>query len=447
MHPMLATLFSGLDASGVRWTLLRTPRDLQFPPGDVDLLVRSRDVEAFDEAARAAGFRPLPGWGRWPDLLYVGFDHVAARFVVVEATDRVSFGRHGEFVLDVAAGVLDRAVARDGMVVPDADDGFWLLLLHCLLDKGWVPQHYRERLAAGAGAATTGGPLAALVDERADGDPDLTAAGLRAAAAAHDWPRLEGVAQRVRSRWAGSQHWSRRLTGPAVRGAKRCLRLTMLRKRWGVSVALLGTNGAGKSTLCEGISEVFPLPVSTVYMGLWKDDDEDAGPVRQLSAAAARPFRAWGKFVTARVLQARGHLVLFDRYVYDARRPPAQPFGAMKRTYFWVLSRMCGSPDLVVLLDLPGAVAFGRKGEDGVEETEAERQGFLALAEDLGAHVVDAGQDVTRVRADVLSLVWEVHGRRWEGAGRPAEARTPVPLEQGLARTPVPEAPDLASWL
>lgn len=445
MHPMLASLFSGLHDSGVRWTLLRTPRDLRFPPGDVDLLVHSSDIATFDTAARAAGFRPVPGWDRWPDLLYLGFDAVAARFVVLEATDRVSFGRHAEFVLDAADGVLDRAVALNGLIVPRADDAFWLLLLHCLLDKGDVPPHYRSRLVAGSAEATTGSPIGTLVDERADSDPAVTAAGLLAGAASGDWAGLEAVAERLRSRWARAVPWTRRLAGPPLRWLRRGRRLALLRRRRGVSVALLGTNGAGKSTLSEGISDVFPLPVSTVYMGLWKDADAAAGPVRQLAAAAARPFRAFGKFAVAEVLRARGHLVVFDRYVYDARRPPAPPFVAAKRIYFWALSRMCGSPDLVVLLDLPGAVAFGRKGEDGVEETEAERREFLAVGHDLGADVVDATQDVTRVRADVLSLVWEVYRRRWERGAHPLPLPAPTPLDHGGPPALAPEATDLAS--
>ena len=58
-------------------------------------------------------------------------------------------------------------------------------------------------------------------------------------------------------------------------------------------------------------------------------------------------------------------------------------FARWLRSYFWLLSRTCGRPDLTVLLDLPGAVAFGRKGEDGIAETEAQRQEFLAIGRDL----------------------------------------------------------------
>jgi thymidylate kinase len=222
----------------------------------------------------------------------------------------------------------------------------------------------------------------------------------------------------------------------------------LLRRRRGVSVALLGANGAGKTTLAEGLVDTFPLPVTTVYMGLWKDDDATAPLPRQVAAAAARPFRAWGRYLTALSFRARGHLVVFDRYVYDARIAPTPPLVALKRAYFWVLSRTCGRPDLTVLLDLPGTVAFGRKGENGLAETEAERQEFLAIARDLGAHVVDATRGITDVRGAVLELIWDRYRTHWSRRSRmpdddvPAERSCP-PGHPDPRRDP--DSADLAS--
>src|SRR3954452_7518388 len=56
VHRRLEVLFWALEEAGVEWTLLRLPRDLQLPPGDVDLLVRPRDLAPFSAAAREAGF-------------------------------------------------------------------------------------------------------------------------------------------------------------------------------------------------------------------------------------------------------------------------------------------------------------------------------------------------------------------------------------------------------
>lgn len=449
VHPMLASLFSGLEEAGIDWTLLRLPRDLAFPPGDVDLLVRSADHDAFDSVARAAGFVPVPGWQRWPALLYLGFDRAAARFLVLDVTDRVTFGRRGELATDESAGVLARRVARNGVVLPSPEDEFWLLMLHCLLDKAAFPEHYRERLSSGARADAGTGALAALVDERARGTGAPDARQLRAGAAAGDWAGLEALADAARRGWTRAT--PRGLLPGLLDRPARWIRVAgLLRRRRGISIALLGTNGAGKSTLSAGIESVFPLPVATVYMGLWKDSHRGASALRRGFAVAARPFRAWGRFATAVVLRARGNLVVFDRFVYDARRPPAPPLVLLKRLYFWLLSRACGHPDLTVVLDLPGAVAFGRKGEDGIEETERERQEFLAVGRDLGARVVDATQSVTQVRGEVLALIWDTYRLRWDGGESAASSTLAGPghLRPELltgARATVADVTDLGS--
>jgi thymidylate kinase len=189
-------------------------------------------------------------------------------------------------------------------------------------------------------------------------------------------------------------------------------------------VALLGPNGAGKSTLAEGIADAFPLTVTRIYMGLWKVDDSDYSAPRLLLAAAARPFRAWARLLRAQGHQALGRLVVFDRYPYDARRPtagaarlPQSPAEAAKRAYMWVLSRACPPPDLTLLLNLPGAVAYARKGENGLAETEAEASDFLSLRGELPLHVIDASLDADAVRGQALALIWRECQRRWAGDG------------------------------
>jgi thymidylate kinase len=422
VHRTLEALFTALHDSGVQWSLLRLPRDLEFPPGDVDLLVRPGDLAAFSEAARSVGFVGLPGWQEWPAVVFIAFDRSAARFLVLDVTDRVAFGPAGELSTDLAAGVLDRSV-RDGKVVtPSPDDAFWLLLLHCLLDKGAVPEHYRDRLLQGAPAAALGGELGTAVD-RALAASALSAASLRALAAEGDWAGLAATAGPLREAWRSTLSPGLRIAARRQQLGRLVRRAALVRRRRGLSVALLGTNGAGKSTLAEGIEKAFPLPVSRVYMGLWKNADNDPSVPRQLLDAGLRPFRAWGKYLTARGLQARGDLVVFDRYVYDALRPPRPPLLLAKRAYFWLIARSGGTPDLTVLLDLPGAVAFGRKGEDGVEETEIERLEFLALGEELDLRVVDATQPAQQVRSDVLALIWEACQLRW--SGRPLSAAEP----------------------
>ena len=115
-----------------------------------------------------------------------------------------------------------------------------------------------------------------------------------------------------------------------------------------------------------------------------------------VAAIVLRPFRVWGRVACGAVHACRGRLVVFDRYTYDALLPITGSWRSLKRPYFWVLAHLAPRPDLVLILDLPGAVAFARKGEFSPEGLEAVRQGFLALVPRLGAQVVDASARPSR---------------------------------------------------
>lgn len=201
-------------------------------------------------------------------------------------------------------------------------------------------------------------------------------------------------------------------------------RAAACRRRRGLSVALLGPDGSGKSTLAAGIAEAFPLPVVQVYMGLWKSGSDQPG--LQLLDAVLRPFRAVRRYLVALGHQARGRLVVFDRFTYDARLPPGPPAVTAKRIYFWLLARVCPAPDLVLLLDVPGAVSFARKGENSAETNETQRRQFLALAGELDLHVLDASRPPDAVRRDALEVIWAAYRRRWAG-----ENRVPVSAAAG----------------
>jgi thymidylate kinase len=162
-------------------------------------------------------------------------------------------------------------------------------------------------------------------------------------------------------------------------------------------------------------------------MGLWKTrSNREPGPV----AALARPLRIWHRYLLAEYHRLRGRLVIFDRYVYEAYLPPKPPFTALKRPYFWLLAHAVPRPGATVVLDVPGAVAYGRKGENPPHELEQERMLYQRLAERVpGAEIVDASRDLAAVRADVAAIVWRRLARRWGGprdAGLPNGSRTAV---------------------
>jgi thymidylate kinase len=189
----------------------------------------------------------------------------------------------------------------------------------------------------------------------------------------------------------------------------------LLRRRRGVGVALLGANGAGKSTLADGLRNRLPVPADTVYMGLWKDGR---------LGAVARPLRAWRGYAAAQRHQLRGHVVVYDRYVWDARIPPAPPLTHLKRPYLWLLARACPPPDLTVLLDVAPETAYARKQENPLAELGDEVRHYRRIVHEVprGA-VVDAAQPPDLVRAEVTELVWQRLAARWSGRDAPAAWR------------------------
>lgn len=417
LHARLAAAFEALDAAGVRWCLLRVPSNPAAPSGDVDLLIETSDAEVLGEVLRTCGFVAVPGWQRLPGMLWIAFDEDSGCFLVLDITDEVSFGPEGLFRTNTHTGCLARRRQDGPLSLLDDDDAFWALLLHCLLDKSTIPEHYHQRLVAMGRTASVEGPLAHVIASVAG--PDAAPVALRAAAQSADWPALQAMAAPLTRSWRAALTPFERAR-PATTQARRWARAPLLlRRRRGVSVALLGLNGAGKSTLTAGIAEAFPFPVSEVYMGLWKSGDLPGGEI-PLVAPLLRPVLAWRRYLSGLRSQLLGRLVIFDRYVHDARLPPAPPYLRAKQVYMWLLARSVPPPDVVLLLDLPAEAATGRKDERTREQNEVERAAYLAMAANLGSiEVLDASRGRDAVRTEALTTIWQHYRRRWGAGGAP----------------------------
>ena len=136
-HPLLGALFAALEQRGLRWTLLRVPSNLAAPTGDVDILVAPEDSAGLREAAHELGFVSLPGWESGPDLILLRYDRASDRWLLLDVCTDVSFRSPRSWRLPGAAEqVLGRRSLGHGIALPADSDAFWLLLLHCLLDKG-----------------------------------------------------------------------------------------------------------------------------------------------------------------------------------------------------------------------------------------------------------------------------------------------------------------------
>jgi thymidylate kinase len=411
---LLRAVFAALDGASVRWCLLRGDADGRSPDGsdgDVDLLVARADLARAVAALRRCQLVPLAAYGRGSHRFFVGFDAGAAAFIELDIVTELAFGPH--FVLRTRAETDCLAGrCREGAAwVLRRDDEFWALLLHCVLDKRAVDEQHAARLSQLAEFASLDSPLVAAWPEQTD-----LLAALLSAAQAGDWGMavrhgavLEGLLRRrERVRIA------RRLVGATItRAAERPLQAW---SRRGIGVALLGPDGAGKSTLARGIESSFYFPVRCVYMGLWARREVVSSKPRVALEIALRPLVIWRRYLGSLRHRGLGRLVVFDRYVYDAMLPPTGSRVQLKRTYFWLLSRLCPAPQLVLVLDVPGQVMHLRKAEHEAAQLETDREHFRRLLGRLSnAERVDAHRPADVVLADVLGRIWRRYADRTSG--------------------------------
>ena len=167
----------------------------------------------------------------------------------------------------------------------------------------------------------------------------------------------------------------------------------------------------GKSTLLAGLAAAYPVPVRQIYMGMWQGVGRPGYTrLHAVGAILMRPFRVWWRVARGAVHAARGRVVVFDRYTYDALLPITGSWRALKRPYFWVLAHLAPAPG--PRAD-PGPARRGRVRPQGrvrpPRALEAVRQGFLALVPRLDAEVVDAAAAPEQVRADVVARIWRHH--------------------------------------
>ncbi|MGZ9275853.1 MAG: hypothetical protein ACXW4L_01890 [Candidatus Limnocylindrales bacterium] len=402
---------AALDAARIRWVRLR-PRGEGL---EDDLLVEDGAWSAIERALASAGFVAVRRLGRGSHRAFHAFDAATGGWWKLDLVSRIDLGRHQERPTTLAEPFLaGRRPSPDGpgwLLAPV--DAFWALLLHDLFDRDRPEIRHAETLRSLAAQIDPDALVAA--DARAILPAGTAPAEVIRCALAVDTGALERLGSRMR-RAARSPGTVARALRSKV--ARRIDRFDPPFVRPGLAVALLGPDGAGKSTLVTTFASGAPLPVRSVYLGLYGGT---VGGRRRLPipglGLAGRLVRMWRGWLVGRWHMARGRLVLFDRHPLEARMPP--PDGRRPGLGRRIVGRSLPVPELVIVLDAPAATLFARKPEHPVERLEAMRAGYLALARRLRqATVVDVRGEPGDVARAVTALGWGRLAKRSQRRGR-----------------------------
>ena len=229
IHPAVSRALEALERSNVHWCLLRGESDLGSAEGDVDLLVARGDMPRLRDALGQLGYVPLRAWGRGPHRFFVADDEASARRVKLDVVTQLAYGCYQELRTAAAAGCLARRRYVGGLALLSPADGFWALLLHCMLDREAFSAAHRERLLELAGEADSKTELGNIADATfAEGGGAATVLEL---VRREDWTALTTIAKEGRATRASGRRLEMRLRVLMNRALRRASNVLPLGRR------------------------------------------------------------------------------------------------------------------------------------------------------------------------------------------------------------------------
>lgn len=399
--------FAALDEHALEWCVLGADPGAGGPPV-APLLVANAD--AAGRALMSDGLISLGRTGRAASEVFVGYDEPRDTWLRIEVTTRLDLGPLRALGELAGQGCLARRVRRGPAAFLADDDAFWAMLLQAAFAEGTVAPAAARRLAELAVHARADGELGRLLDDI--GPRGWSSALVLERARARDATITASLRRKLERSYRRGCSNGARLRHLADRGVHAAARARV--GGGGLSLALVAPDGAGKSTLAAGLRDALPVPVCVVYMGMRHDGAGRDPGVWVLP----RLVRQWRRYLVGRYNVARGRVVIFDRYSYDALLPGPRAHDPLRRARRWLFSHAVPPPHVGVLLDAPGEVMFRRKGEHDAHSLERRRAHYLQLAARVPRLVVvDATRPPEEVQRVVSRLLWRTWTRRRSASG------------------------------
>lgn len=416
-HDFIAPLFLAFEESKVCYVVLRNDENLA-DDSDIDLLVSHIDQAKADEILRSLGFSYFKLPSARDDRFYMRYDEILKRFIQVQLSFDLHYGRVKFFYDDVASDMLKQRVVKEDYYVLCPKDFLRHVAMHCLLDKGTF-EKYREKIEV-------------ILKENSGLTLQLPGCGELMLKQLMNAPksRLKELKKKIQGALF-LQSFRREITSFSFRFTRLAIKKLFGLKpmRPGVKIAFIGTDGAGKSTTLQGVRELLPWPAYSriIYMGdnhymlpfmrplqefkiKQKEKRMWLSSLFLLFGTIDKWLRAWRGSLRA----WRGEVVLFDRWFHDLLTNPDVKKGTLKYKLKKILFFMSPKPDLLVMLYADVEVIYARNREFDREHISTARKLYLDVVQTYSPEAlkVDTTHAPEKVVQTCVRAIWGQWTRR-----------------------------------